>query len=138
MERTPPKEIREQASKLEFVLALYGMGSFFHGTIYKDLDLVAVIECSQNELPNRAAQVHREFRELSVKLGISVDLTVLTPSEFASAPLRDMATLVKLYERGSLLRFLECSPLCGSGLEIEHSKETVQTSPLDALDEFTP
>src|SRR5271157_376898 len=38
---------------------------------------------------------------LGFQLGVPIDLTIFTPTEFSSAPLRDMPTLVMLYNRCS-------------------------------------
>ena len=78
---------------------LYGMGSFFRGNRFKDLDLVAVVDCIGGELAQQGTQIHRAFRELGLQLDLLIDLTILTPTEFSSAPLRDMASLVEVYRR---------------------------------------
>lgn len=86
---------------LEAILALYGMGSFFRSDTFNDLDLVAVVDCSLSELVDQAERIHSAFRNLGAQLGVPIDLTIFTPSEFLSAPLRDMSTLKKLYDRHS-------------------------------------
>jgi len=72
---------------------------FFRGGAFKDLDLVAVVDCARDELAQQAERIHSSFRELGAQLGLIIDLTIFTPAEFSSAPLRDMATLVQLYRR---------------------------------------
>jgi len=75
------------------------MGSFFHGRSFNDVDLVAVVDCGQDELLQQGARIRGAFRDLSVLLGLIIDLTIFTPTEFSGAPLRDMSSLVPLYER---------------------------------------
>jgi hypothetical protein len=101
MKNSTTKAIRQRASALKAIRALYGMGSFFRGDSFNDLDLVAVVDCSCDELVDHAKQIHSAFRDLGAQLGLLIDLTIFTPTEFSSAPLRDMSTLVKLYHRGA-------------------------------------
>jgi hypothetical protein len=92
------KAIREKASTLKEICVLYGMGSFFRSNSFNDLDLVAVVDCGRGELADTAKRIHSAFRELGARLGVPIDLTIFTPTEFSRAPLRDMSTLVKLYD----------------------------------------
>lgn len=93
--------IRQKASTLTAVKSVYGIGSFFHKRSFNDLDLVAVVDCRNDELVQHGAQIRGAFRDLSTTLGISVDLTIFTLSEFARGPLRHMSSLVPIYERTS-------------------------------------
>lgn len=75
---------------------LYGIGSFFDGRqTFRDVDLVVVT--SDSLTPARST---RAFRRAAVKMGqelnVTFDITVLTETEFASNPLREMGKLVLL------------------------------------------
>lgn len=91
--------VQQEASEHREIRALFGMGSYFRGRRFQDVDLVAVVDCSEDELVTSAERIRSDFRDLSVDLGCIIDLMIFTSTEFASGPLRDMATLVELYQR---------------------------------------
>jgi len=93
------KEIQQKASTLSKIHLLYGMGSFFRDECFNDIDLVAIVDCSKGELLNEATAIRTAFYNVGQLFGVHIDLTILTPSEFSDAPLRDMETLFKLYGR---------------------------------------
>ena len=75
---------------------IYGIGSFFEGLeTFRDVDVVVVTPdsstpaCSTSRFRQAALQAERE-------LDVKFDITVLTRSEFAGKPLRDMDKLVLL------------------------------------------
>lgn len=89
--------IQDIATKLPDIVAVYGFGSFFRGTIYKDIDLVFVVK---NSCSNRLL-VLRELRELTaateIHLGIPIDIIFLTETEFQGEPLMESNNLHELY-----------------------------------------
>lgn len=88
--------IAQMQSALPEGCELYGIGSFFDGRkIYRDVDLVVVV--SDSLTPARST---KDFRHAAViaaqELGVQLDVTVFTKSEFVANPLRDMSNLVLL------------------------------------------
>ena len=55
------RAIRKKASAVEGVRTLYGMGSFFYHTHFNDVDLVAVVDCSKDQLLNVANEIQKSF-----------------------------------------------------------------------------
>jgi hypothetical protein len=78
------------------------MGSYFKRSTFEDIDLVVVVDCQTTRLMESARLVRDTFCDLEQLAKTRLDLTIFTPSEFSSAPLRDMATLEPLYERASV------------------------------------
>lgn len=93
------REIQQRASGLEAIIEVYGMGSFFRGAVFQDIDLVIVVNCERDALLRSANAIRGAFSDLSTKLTTPIDLTILTESELASCPLRDMSSLAKVYRR---------------------------------------
>ena len=88
--------IRQMLSALPDECEIYGIGSFFEGLqTFRDIDVVVVTSdsltpaCSTRQFRQAALQAGRE-------LDVKFDITVLTRSEFAGKPLRDMDKLVLL------------------------------------------
>ena len=77
---------------------LYGIGSFFDASssTFSDVDLVLVINDGTDRPAQRARLFREEARRLGELVGIVFDLTVLTQTEFAEKPLREMGKLVLL------------------------------------------
>jgi predicted nucleotidyltransferase len=76
------------------------MGSYFRGDeYYQDIDLVIVVDCARADLLATGREIRTSFVRLGNKLGITFDLTILTPREFAEKPLRDMGALELLLTR---------------------------------------
>jgi hypothetical protein len=81
------------------VIALYGMGSFFRGGQYNDIDLVVVLDCERDKFMAKAATIRTELLAIGERMGEQFDVTIFTAFEFASRPLRDMAELVTIFKR---------------------------------------
>lgn len=86
--------IQRMLSALPDECDVYGIGSFFKGVErFRDVDLVVVTSdistpaTSTKQFRHSALQAGRE-------IGIKFDITVLTRSEFAGRPLRDMEELI--------------------------------------------
>jgi hypothetical protein len=94
--------IRQKASEHGDLQAVYGMGSFFRGDKFRDLDLVAIVTCTTVTLRQQAELIRRTFNDLGVVVGVPIDLTIFTPAEFSERPLRDMSTLIAIYTRDGL------------------------------------
>lgn len=71
MKSSTTKAIQQKASTLEAICAVYGMGSFFRGKTFNDLDLVAVLDCNRDELAGHAKRVHSAFRDLGHRARLS-------------------------------------------------------------------
>jgi predicted nucleotidyltransferase len=89
------RTIRQKAQKLEGVTAIYGMGSYFRGEPFNDVDLVVVVRRSL-DLATLGARIRTALLPLSDIVGRRIDITIFTESEFAAEPLRDMASLVPI------------------------------------------
>lgn len=89
------REIRATFLGLSNVAGIYGMGSFFRNeSSFSDVDVLVVVKSAEAAVQNPS--LWERARSLEAVLGIRVDLTVLTLTEFASRPLRDMDSLVDL------------------------------------------
>jgi hypothetical protein len=75
------------------------MGSYFRGQPHRDIDLVLVLSCPDGAIVSEARHFRTSLSELGEAMGEQFDLTVFTEGEFATRPLRDMASLVQLYRR---------------------------------------
>jgi hypothetical protein len=93
----PGLRLLEVAAAHDNVVAMYGMGSFFRGESHDDVDFVVVLSCDVDAFLAEAKAIRTELCAIGDSVGERFDITVFTASEFASAPLRDMATLVLLY-----------------------------------------
>ena len=88
--------IRQAVQKLEDVTAVYGMGSYFRGEPFNDVDIVVVVRRTP-ALVVLGTAIRAALLPLSEIVGSRIDITIFTESEFAGEPLRDMATLVPIY-----------------------------------------
>lgn len=88
-----------EVSKVDSLVALYGMGSFFRGGAHRDVDLIAVVDCPHDKLLRVADIVRRTCGAVDWGTRRPVHTTILTPSEFAQRPLRDFDSLVLLFSR---------------------------------------
>jgi hypothetical protein len=93
------RAIRREASKLDGLEALYGMGSYFRGESFHDVDFVAVVAHEPLILVDMGSVIRRCLQSFRTKLLADVDVTVLTSLEFDQNPLRDIAILVPLFFR---------------------------------------
>jgi hypothetical protein len=93
--------LRQVVAARDTVVGLYGMGSFFRGRPYNDIDFVVVLSCRIDKFLGEAKSIRTELRAIGDSLGERFDVTISTVSEFASAPLRDMGTLVAIYQQES-------------------------------------
>jgi len=91
--------IQQRVSKLNGLQALYGMGSFFRGESYSDIDFVAVVDCQRDALVELGQQIRGAVHEECAALGAATDVIVFTAEEFHSKPLRDMSSLVQVYSK---------------------------------------
>lgn len=89
---------RKLARSLEGVQAIYGMGSYFHGATFADLDLVVVVTPSTTPLAALGSVVRATLAPLSTIASAPLDISIFTETEFAARPLRDMHTLVLLFD----------------------------------------
>ena len=75
----------------------YGFGSFFAGSPYfNDIDTLLIIP-DDDQILKTVEYYLDVFKSLGLRLDVTFDLTMLTPVEFAGAPLRDMHTLHRIY-----------------------------------------
>lgn len=93
------QRVRQVAESHEFVEALYGMGSFFRGEPHRDIDLVVVLSCGIDQMLACARAIRKSVQIVGDGSGEEFHVTVFTAAEFASAPLRDMDTLVPIFQR---------------------------------------
>lgn len=78
-------------------MSFFGMGSFFRGEDrYDDIDLVLVLRSASTDYSRLVQTLNECFRVIGGAVGDRFDLTILTTSEFALNPLRDMSTLVPI------------------------------------------
>lgn len=90
-------EILSISTELPEIIALYGFGSFFRrGHSFNDIDVVA-IAIDEKSLPSRYYALRTLLQPIADKYGVSFDITLFTPSEFAGQPLRDMDSLVPIW-----------------------------------------
>lgn len=73
------------------------MGSYFHAPTFADLDLVVVVAPSAMPLAVLGSAVRAKLAPLSEMVGVPLDISIFTEAEFAGRPLRDMHTLVLLF-----------------------------------------
>lgn len=92
------REILGTLSTIDDVVSVWGFGSFFRGDERaKDIDLLAVVKRGNLNL-EAIRKIRKQFNKVGHKFGLNVDLTILTCSEFAEKPLREMDELVLLFD----------------------------------------
>ena len=74
------------------------MGSYFHGPTFADLDLVVVVAPAATPLAVLGSAVRAKLAPLSEIVGVPLDISIFTETEFAGRPLREMHTLVLLFD----------------------------------------
>jgi predicted nucleotidyltransferase len=95
---TMTREILCTLSTINDVASVWGFGSFFRGDEgAKDIDLLAVVKRGNLNL-EAIRTIRKQFNQVGNKFGLNVDLTILTCSEFAEKPLREMDELVLLFD----------------------------------------
>ena len=93
------REIKSISINFCDIKYVFGFGSFFRNEIqFSDIDILVVIrDCTEDGL-----DVFYRFRDHLPKLrrcyGIYYDLLIFTEKEFSFGPLRDMNSLVSIYE----------------------------------------
>ena len=87
-------DIRTYVPMISTVQAVFGFGSFFRGGIYRDVDLVVLIDDIQARDRDYLRLLYSQFRSLAHIFDVPIDLVVLSTREFAQRPLRDMESLV--------------------------------------------
>jgi hypothetical protein len=90
------EEIRSITTVQHSVSAVFGIGSFFRGEVYKDIDLVLVLATSCDYLDSYYT-LRSAFEALGHRIGVNFDLVFLTEEEFPSAPLRERGTMTPIY-----------------------------------------
>lgn len=93
------REIHYIATRLREIRFVYGFGSAFRSANYNDVDLLVVFEADNSGAFSDYLVFLKKVSGLSKSFGISIDVTALTVSEAATAPLRESDRLVPLYER---------------------------------------
>jgi len=93
------REILSTITKPDELYAIFGFGSFFRNELYRDVDILIVLMASQAYLVPTYDNIRESVQRLSKKSGIIFDITVLTIEEFRERPLREMDSLVTIYER---------------------------------------
>lgn len=94
-------EIRSIATRRDDLHSVFGFGSCFRGENYRDVDILIVLKtCDTSILPIYYA-LKIDIEALGRTLGVIFDLTVLTVDEFAERPLRDMDSLVEIFQAAS-------------------------------------
>ena len=78
------------------VTAVFGFGSHFRGKSYNDVDILVVLKPGCASLLPTYYSLKEKLELLARRLGVAIDLTVLTWEEFAEKPLRDMDSLVEI------------------------------------------
>jgi predicted nucleotidyltransferase len=78
------------------VLAAFGFGSHFRGEPYNDVDILVVLKPGSGPLLPTYYALKSKLELLGQRLGVTMDLTVLTWEEFVDKPLRDMDSLVEI------------------------------------------
>ena len=89
--------IRQIAQRLEAVCAVFGMGSYFRGEPFNDLDLVVVVAPTET-ITEVGRTIRTALAPIAEMVGVPIDVTILTQAEFAERPLRDMHTLSTIYD----------------------------------------
>lgn len=79
---------------------MYGFGSFFRGTAYNDIDILLVSKASSPSPLNDYYLAKSELELLSERIGVEIDITFLTYSEFLGKPLLEMDKLTTIIEDG--------------------------------------
>lgn len=95
--RSAKKLVANLDQEIPCLRALYGMGSYFRGTPFRDLDFVAVVSCERDELVEVGRLVRSSLAAFGSKVGVPIDVSVFTVREFQRRPHRDMPTLVLLH-----------------------------------------
>ncbi|MFJ3050768.1 nucleotidyltransferase domain-containing protein [Pseudomonas nitroreducens] len=86
-------------SKLLYIDAVFGFGSFFRSEKYNDIDLAIIINCPREQQLENLNKIIDTSRSLSKEINIPIDITPFTRAEFAENPLREMSSLVTIYLR---------------------------------------
>ena len=92
------RAIRNITFALPTIEGAYGFGSYFRSEVFSDVDVLIVLGGHSTERLRTFAHLREKFAELELELGVSFDLTILTPREFSERPLREMNSLVALVD----------------------------------------
>ena len=96
-------EIRSTVETFPSVVSAWGFGSHFRGEAFDDVDVLVILDCSRDAIVRLSNNLRVAFVELGGNLGVKFDLLILTPTEFALRPLRDMDQLTSIYERRAIV-----------------------------------
>ncbi|WP_162527296.1 nucleotidyltransferase domain-containing protein [Sphingomonas solaris] len=88
--------IAESLKSHPSVASAWGFGSFFRGEDYHDIDILVVIEATNGRLLDISRAIRTTLLRIEHTIGTSIDLIILTETEFESRPLRDMDQLVRI------------------------------------------
>ena len=91
-------EIQSIFIKQPDIFGVYGFGSFFRSQEYKDIDLLLVSKNNSLSPLNTYYCAKPKLDELSKKIGVEIDITFLTYSEYLGKPLLEMDNLVTIYK----------------------------------------
>jgi hypothetical protein len=84
------------------------MGSYFHAKHFNDLDLVVVVRPTPS-LAQLGRKIRAALEPLGARIGVPLDITIFTESEFIGKPLRDMEMLVPVHVADALGYLMGCS-----------------------------
>lgn len=98
--------IWQMARTVEPITTVYGLGSFFRGEPFADVDLLIVVSHDRGSLLATGTTIRAAFQPLGDIVGAPVDLTIHTEAEHAQRTLRDIDSLMLLYVRGGLQSFI--------------------------------
>lgn len=92
------REIQTTLSGQSNLCRVYGFGSFFRGTAYNDIDILLVSKASSLSPLSDYYMAKSTLELLSTKIGVKIDITFLTYSEFLDNPLLEMDRLTTIIE----------------------------------------
>lgn len=77
-------------------MSVWGFGSFFRHEPHSDVDVLVVLTSTTEHLLADSRSVRADLLAIEMRVGIAIDLLILTPPEFDARPLRDMDKLVRI------------------------------------------
>lgn len=89
-------EIRSRLQDRSNLFGVFGFGSFFRSKNFNDVDLLVVVHDICESPLKEFYDVKEILDEIGSKLGLQIDITYLSYTEYARKPLRESNYLVPI------------------------------------------
>ncbi|WP_369406449.1 nucleotidyltransferase domain-containing protein [Candidatus Thiosymbion oneisti] len=80
------------------IYGVWGFGSFFREERYNDIDILIVVKPGSKNALGEYYESKKRLDEISEKIGVPIDMTFLTYTEYCERPLLEMNNLLTIFE----------------------------------------